>query len=64
MSTACGRPQRGSGVRPMWTHLDRGSQKSDFCGRHKWMAPYRANIAVRRSVFELRFAIKQDASNL
>jgi len=26
----------------MWTHVDRGGergQKSDFCGRHKWMAP-------------------------
>ena len=24
MSTACGRPHGGRGVRPMWTHVDRG----------------------------------------
>ena len=30
------------GVRLMWTHVDRGEegQKSDFCGRHKWMTLY------------------------
>src|SRR6218665_3343179 len=32
---------KGGGVRPMWTHVDRGGQKPDFfCGRHKWMTPY------------------------
>ena len=32
MLTACGRPQGGRGVRPMWTHVDRGEggQKPDF----------------------------------
>jgi len=30
MSTACGRPQGGGGVRPMWTPVERGGQKSDF----------------------------------
>ena len=31
MLTTCGRPQ-GGGVRPMWTHVDRGEggQKPDF----------------------------------
>ena len=28
------------GVRPTWTHVDRGGVKNlIFCGRHKWMAP-------------------------
>jgi len=39
MSTVCGRPQGGEGVRPMWTG-GRGSKTWIFCGRHKWMAPY------------------------
>jgi len=42
MSTAYGRPQRGEGVKLMWTHVDRwrGRQKSRFyCVRHKWMTP-------------------------
>src|SRR6218665_2546413 len=32
MSTACGRPQGGEGVLPMWTHVDRGEEgkKPDF----------------------------------
>ena len=30
-------PTRGKGVRLMWTQ---GGQKFDFCGHHKWMAPY------------------------
>src|SRR6218665_2610882 len=41
MSTACGRPQGGGGSGScgrMWT--GEGGQKSDFCGRHKWTAPY------------------------
>ena len=31
-STACGRPQRDKGARPMWTHVDmeEGGQKLDF----------------------------------
>jgi len=37
MSTACGRPQGGEGVRLMWT--GEGGQKHDFCRCHKWMAP-------------------------
>src|SRR6218665_313396 len=38
MSTVCGRPQ-GEGVRPMWTHVDRGrgSKTRLFCGRHNGM---------------------------
>src|SRR6218665_234065 len=44
MSTVCGRPQGGRGVRPMWTHVDRGREEGAknviFCGRHQWMAPY------------------------
>ena len=31
MSTACGRPQKGEGVRPMWMHVDMGGgRKPDF----------------------------------
>jgi len=31
MSTACGRPQEGEGVRLMWTHVDwGGGQTPDF----------------------------------
>jgi len=43
MSTVCGRPQGGGGVRPMWTHVDRGRGVKSviFCGRHKWMATER-----------------------
>jgi len=40
MSTTGGRPQLGGGL----AHVDacgRGAQKSDFLGRHKWMAPYK-----------------------
>src|SRR6218665_751502 len=42
MSTVCGRPQGGRGIRPMWTHVDRerGVKNVIFCGRHKCMAPY------------------------
>src|SRR6218665_990218 len=46
MSTACGvcgRPQGVEGVRPMWTHVDRGEGVKNlifFYGRHKWMALY------------------------
>jgi len=37
MSTACGRPQGGSGLcGRMWT--EGGSQNSDFFGYHKWIA--------------------------
>jgi len=36
MSTACGHPQGGGGVRRMWTG---GSKARFFCGRHKWMTP-------------------------
>jgi len=35
---------RGWGLRPMWTHMDRGGGGSKtwfFCGCHKWMAPYK-----------------------
>src|SRR6218665_800234 len=41
MSIACGRPQGGEGVRPMWTHVDRGEGVKNliFCGRHKWITP-------------------------
>jgi len=41
MSTACGRPQGGGGVQPIWTHVDkrRGSKPDFFGGRHKCIAP-------------------------
>src|SRR6218665_1823520 len=50
MSTACGRPHWGGGVRPMWTHLDRGRgvKNGIFCGRHKWMAPNRIRKTSHR----------------
>src|SRR6218665_2766169 len=58
MSTVSGRPQRGEGgVRPMWTHVDRGEggQKRDFfCGRHKWMAPFVNSVTSSQS---LRFPV-------
>src|SRR6218665_1587867 len=33
---------KGEGVRPMWTHVDRGRGVKNviICGLHKWMAPY------------------------
>src|SRR6218665_498026 len=46
MSTACGRPQGARGVRPIWTHVDRGEgwvKNLIFCGRHKWMTPKSLN---------------------
>jgi len=50
MSTAYGRPQRGEGVRLMWTYADRGRVLENliFCGRHKWMAH---NCLAERLIF-------------
>src|SRR6218665_1906508 len=51
MSTVCGRPQGKRGVRPMWTHVERGRGVKNvvFCGRHKWMAPRGANRDMWRN---------------
>ena len=35
---------KGEGVQLMWT--GGGGQKSDFCGRHKWMAPKRLCVCM------------------